>query len=404
MLTSPFPEKKARRICLRLMEQLDNEKTFSPGTGLMIGVLCCDDSDGNRVVLKAFSGQYDGSWELPGWVGPAFDVDKFWKIADEADRKIKSGMLGAEECRTVSRKAQEDIFALYEFHCADGRIISLQDVFQNRGFPGGTGDCCEIKLLNHAFRNHLQPVSMAQFFYGQENPSGNRKHGEFYSPCDEKCVPILREMLGLDILYLDQDIVVVNKPAGLLSVPGKGEDKQDCVVSRVRRLYPWCVRNPAAHRLDMDTSGLLVLGLTENAHRQLSMQFEGRQVKKKYIAVLDGILKYDSGRMELPFRLDPENRPYQVYDPVNGRMGVTLWRRLRVYDGMTRVEFTPLTGRTHQLRIHSASPKGLGIPIVGDRLYGTRTEGQRLLLHAGYLQFVHPGTGKTMCFEVEAPF
>lgn len=404
MLTSPFPEKKARRICMKLMDQLDNEKTFDSSQGLMIGVLCCDDKDGNRIVLKAFSGQYNGSWDLSGWVGPAFDVDRFWKIANGADRKIKSGMLDPEECRFISREAQKDIFSIYEFHCADGRVISMADIFHDNGFPCGTGDCCEIKLLNHAFRNHLQPVSMAQFFYGREDLSASRKHGEFYPPCDEKCMPILRAMLGLDILYLDQDIVVVNKPAGLLSVPGKGEDKQDCVVNRVRRLYQWCVGNPAAHRLDMDTSGLLVLGLTEDAHRKLSMQFESRQVKKKYIAVLDGILKYEGGRLALPFRLDPDNRPYQVYDPLNGRMGITLWRRLCVYNKRTRVEFTPLTGRTHQLRIHSASLKGLGIPIVGDRLYGTRTEGQRLMLHAGYLQFVHPGTGKEMCFESKAPF
>ncbi|MBR5915990.1 MAG: RluA family pseudouridine synthase [Spirochaetia bacterium] len=211
-------------------------------------------------------------------------------------------------------------------------------------------------------------------------------------------------MLGLDILYLDQEIVVVNKPAGLLSVPGRGDDKQDCVVSRVKRLFPDCIDNPSVHRLDMDTSGILVLALTKESQRFLSMEFESRNVHKKYTALLDGILRSEGGALALPFRLDPENRPYQVYDSGRGRMCITLWKRLSVYDGKTLVEFTPLTGRTHQLRVSAASTKGLGVPIVGDRLYGTRKEGQRLMLHAGYISFTHPWSKERIEFKVYAPF
>lgn len=398
-MINPFPDKKARKVCLKT-ETLP----LGENEGIMLGVCCCDDSEGNRVVLKAFSGQYNGKWELPGWCPPAFDIEKYTGIAAEADLKIKDPATGAEERSRISAEAMEKIFSLYEIHCMDGTVKKFSQIFPDGKIPSGAGDCCAVKLLNYAYSHSLRPVSLAEFYHGAENRSGTRIPGEFYPPCQDKCGPILRAMLGMDILYLDRDLVVIDKPAGLLSVPGRGEDKQDCAVNRIKTLYPGCIDNPAVHRLDMDTSGLLVLALTKEAHRELSMQFEARTVEKKYVAVLDGILKSDGGRMELPFRLDPDNRPYQVYDREHGRIGITLWKRLRVYDGRTRVEFVPLTGRTHQLRIHSASPKGLGTPIVGDRLYGTRKEGERLLLHAGYLSFVHPYTKEKISFEAETPF
>lgn len=208
----------------------------------------------------------------------------------------------------------------------------------------------------------------------------------------------------LAVLHVDPEFVVVEKPAGLLSVPGRGPDKQDCVVSRVRELFPDCPGQPAVHRLDMDTSGLMVLARNEQVHRELSMQFADRRVEKKYYAVLDGIVEEEQGRIELAFRLDPENRPHQVYDPVRGKSGITRWRRLSVEDGRTRVEFFPLTGRTHQLRLHAAHPLGLGCPVVGDRLYGTRKPGGRMLLHAAFLQFFHPLTGDVVEFSSKVPF
>lgn len=209
---------------------------------------------------------------------------------------------------------------------------------------------------------------------------------------------------GLNILYEDRDIVVVDKPSGLLSVPGKGEANQDCVAARVRATHPGCIDQPSVHRLDQDTSGLLVLALTEAAHRTLSIQFMEKLVGKRYIALLDGEIPGDAGVVELKFRLDPDNRPYQVYDPERGKQGVTRWRKLSVENGRTRVEFMPLTGRTHQLRLHSAHEKGLGTPIVGDRLYGTGTGPGQLKLHASLLRFRHPVTRKPMEFRSPAPF
>ncbi|CCO23489.1 RluA family pseudouridine synthase [Maridesulfovibrio hydrothermalis] len=208
----------------------------------------------------------------------------------------------------------------------------------------------------------------------------------------------------LDIVYSDNKIVVVNKPSGLLSVPGRGPENQDCVVTRVQKMFPDCRKFPTVHRLDMDTSGLLVLGLTARAVRELVEQFQLRQVKKKYEALLEGILKEDRGIIKMAFRLDPYNRPYQVFDPIHGKLGVTHWRKLGIENGMTRVEFTPLTGRTHQLRVHSAHPQGLGFPIAGDRLYGTGTAPGQLKLHARYLSFTHPKTKEVLEFDIPPLF
>ncbi len=209
---------------------------------------------------------------------------------------------------------------------------------------------------------------------------------------------------ALQIFYQDASLVVVEKPGGVLAVPGRGPDKQDSVVARLKLMLAGCIEQPAVHRLDMDTSGLMVLGLTREAHRHLSIQFAERRVTKRYVALLDGIIARDAGEITLPFRLDPDRRPYQVYDPVQGKIGVSLWRKIEVRQGRTLVEFTPLTGRTHQLRLHASHPLGLDCPIVGDRLYGSGCLGQPLMLHATRLQFQHPETGECMDFFSAASF
>lgn len=208
----------------------------------------------------------------------------------------------------------------------------------------------------------------------------------------------------LILLHEDSDFVVVEKPGGLLSVPGRGPMNQDCVVGRIRKMFPACIEQPSVHRLDMFTSGLMVLALTREAHRHLSRQFQERLVDKRYIALLDGIVDRELGEVTLSFRLDPENRPYQIYDPVQGKTGITIWKKIDVQEGRTRVEFTPLTGRTHQLRLHAAHALGLSCPIIGDRLYGCGHEGDMMLLHASSLSFLHPSTGKRISFSSPAPF
>ena len=202
----------------------------------------------------------------------------------------------------------------------------------------------------------------------------------------------------LNIIYKDDHIVVVNKPGGLLTIPGKGPGKVDSVTTRLKKLYADCIDQPSVHRLDQPTSGLLVLAFTQEAHSNLSIQFQKREVEKEYIALLEGIVEEESGRIELPFRLDVDNRPCQIYDPVHGKVGVTEWKRVSIESNKTRVRFIPLTGRTHQLRVHAAHEKGLGCPIVGDSLYGSGREGDRLELCAVRLKFRHPVTDEVKEF------
>lgn len=206
---------------------------------------------------------------------------------------------------------------------------------------------------------------------------------------------------GLNILFEDEHLAVVLKPSGLLSVPGRTPENQDCVTTRYRALRPDCIPQPAVHRLDWETSGILLLARTKDVHKSLSIQFQNREVDKKYLALLEGELAESEGRIELPFRLDVENRPYQIYDEIHGKWGLTEWTKIKVESGHTRVEFRPLTGRTHQLRLHASHPKGLNCPIVGDCLYGTGKRVNDLRLHAYALTFTHPISGARMSFTVE---
>lgn len=212
-------------------------------------------------------------------------------------------------------------------------------------------------------------------------------------------------MNSLQIVYQDEHMVVVIKPGGLLSVPGRRPEHQDCVSSRLQAIIPEMIAQPAVHRLDMYTSGLMVYAVTKAAHRNLSIQFQQQQVHKKYIALLDGLLQEDSGEISLPFRLDIDNRPIQIYDPIHGKIGITHWKTLQIEaNTTTRVEFTPLTGRTHQLRVHAAHQKGLHTPIVGDSFYGTGKDGDKMMLHASELHFTHPATEQPQSYRVAPDF
>jgi len=209
------------------------------------------------------------------------------------------------------------------------------------------------------------------------------------------------------IVHEGADYAVVEKPSGLLSVPGKGADKADCVVARVRRMLPRAAGPMVVHRLDMETSGLLVVGLTAAAQRDLSGQFEARRVRKGYAALLAGEVAEDSGEVSLPLRPDLLRRPFQIVDAVHGRAAVTRYRVVARETDRTRVEFEPVTGRSHQLRVHAATMRaagGLGCPIIGDVLYGDASTGERLMLHATRLAFTEPGTGRGVEFESAVPF
>ena len=208
----------------------------------------------------------------------------------------------------------------------------------------------------------------------------------------------------MQVVHEDPAFVVVVKASGLLSIPGKGPENADCVAERVRARYPDCISHPCVHRLDMDTSGLMVVARDADSHRNLSIQFQDRKTTKRYVALLDGHLTETRGTIELPFRLDIDNRPYQIYDEIHGKIGITHWESLSFEGDQTRVAFVPETGRTHQLRVHAAHERGLGIPIVGDPLYGNGTGPAQLKLHASELGFAHPVTGEALHFESPPEF
>ena len=393
-----LPEDDARTECLKLMEELDSSPLGrmlkTRGHGRMFGVLVCTDG----TVLRAFSGELEGELLVPGFVPPAFDVDSYRAVLAGYDRLIKN----SSDHKTLSRRCWQELMGLYRFHCYDGSECTLSDVFSDA--PSGTGDCCAPRLLSHAYASGKKPASLCEFFYG----SGSLPHGSLHAPCNARCRRLLPHLTGLDIVYQDSSIVVVNKPAGILSIEGKGPDKQDCIASRVRSFFPSCIAQPCIHRLDQATSGLMVLGLTDLAHDKLSLDFEQRRVHKEYEALVEGMIQEESGVIDLPMRLDVDNRPHQIVDRENGKSALTEWQRLSIEnrDGrkVTRLRLIPHTGRTHQLRVHCAY--GLGHPILGDALYGNgvSSDAPRLMLQARLLEFRHPITGEDMRFELEAEF
>ena len=399
-MRSILPVEEARPGCLELMSELDSSPLgtalLRPGHGRMFGVLVCTDG----TVLRAFSGELENELLVPGFVPPVFDVASYRSILASYDRLIKS----STDHRSLSRKCWEELKQLYNFHCFDGSVCSLASVLPDA--PSGTGDCCAPRLLNHAYSLGKKPASMCEFFYG----GGSMEHKSFHSPCDSRCKPLLPHLIGLDIIYQDSSIVVVNKPSGMLSIEGKGPDKQDCIASRVRALYPSCIAQPCIHRLDQATSGLMVLGLTEEAHRKLSMDFEQRNVHKEYEALVEGLILGESGTIDLPIRLDVDNRPHQIVDFSLGKPALTEWQKLSIENRsgrkVTRLRLIPHTGRTHQLRVHCAC--GLNHPILGDALYGCSSGSvpsePRLMLQARVLGFHHPITGERLRFELESEF
>ncbi|MCB9647482.1 MAG: RluA family pseudouridine synthase [Deltaproteobacteria bacterium] len=282
--------------------------------------------------------------------------------------------------------------------------------------PGGAGDCAGPRLFAEALRRGLTPVALAETWWGPPPAGGGRVDGALYPACPGKCGPVLGYMLrgmvveapvragpaapahDLTVLYEDDEYVAVDKPAGLLSVPGRTE--QDSVQARLR-IATGNGALKAVHRLDQDASGVLLCAKTADAFRWAQAEFAGRRTRKRYEAVLAGPVAGEAGELRLAFRVDPLDRPRQVYDPVHGKLGVTRWRVLQRDGETTRVALEPITGRTHQLRCHSAHPLGLGAPMVGDRLYGT--PGPRLMLHAVTLE-LDTAAGVRLRIEAPLPF
>ena len=323
-----------------------------------------------------------------------------------------------EERKILSAALQRQLFENYRFLNAKQSWKSLLSIFtEDLGIvpPAGAGECAAPKLLQYAYMNDLQPVAMAEFWWGASPKSEIRKHGEFYPACRTKCIPVLTFMLeGLQvddnplennpadgkemrIVFEDDEILVVDKPAEFLSVPGRFV--KDSVQTRIQTLYP---EAKLLHRLDQGTSGIILVAKDHESYVYIQKQFTGRTVSKRYLAVLDGVLKQVRGYIDLPLRVDFDNRPQQMVCYEYGKQARTKFEVQKIESGRTFIHFYPITGRTHQLRVHSAHSSGLNIPIVGDELYGTKDK--RLFLHAEYLEFDHPKTQKRVSFTVPAEF
>jgi tRNA pseudouridine32 synthase/23S rRNA pseudouridine746 synthase len=305
---------------------------------------------------------------------------------------------GRQERRALSRALQEEMHE--QFGESVGSLLGcrLETLFP-QGVPTGTGDCCAPKLLAWAARNGFEPLALAEFWWGPTSVGG-KQSGQFYPACQERCQPLLGPLLAVamrapvKVLYQDQHLVVVDKPSGLLTVPGRYQWNQDSVLRRLQPSWPDLL---PVHRLDLETSGLLVLAQRRAAQANLRQQFAERRVSKLYQALLNTAPAQEKGRIEQPHARDPVRAGcYQIGDV--GKAAITEFRLL---DAATaRVELRPLTGRSHQLRVHMA--QALGTPIRGDRLYGIG--GERLKLHAWRLKLAHPSTGERLSFEAPLPF
>ena len=442
-MISPFtlpPEASAQAAAALIIYKVHAYMCANPQSelhrlGKMFGVLVVE-KDGvwqtaeGVTFIAAFSAQLDGRYDHEGFVPPVYEM--------------KTPPVGAN--KEESRRLQRLLFAQYHLLNGKGERRNLLEIFQNeqpilspeewfgKGQgdqgprdkdplpPSGAGECCAPKLLQYAFQHGLKPLALAEFWVGASPANELRREGQFYAPCSGRCVPILRFMMQglevekpaqenrtedlcrrIEVLYEDASLMVVNKPAGLLSVPGKTEELSLSAYLKTQNGYAYLM---PAHRLDQDTSGLIVLAKTEEVYKALQSYFQRRDILKRYEALIKGERLKDEGVIELPLLPNPFDRPRQMVSREHGKPALTRYIiRERRADGTIFVDFYPMTGRTHQLRVHAAHPEGLNAPILGDRLYGNGTEeSERLMLHAAEIRFVHPVTREEMHFCIPSPF
>lgn len=456
-MVSPFsdaPHPIAQLAATQLLTRMRSYMQQYPDSelhrlGKMFGVLVVETSPGQYAYLSAFSAMLDGSYHHDGFVPPVFDLSDpngYFRQEEAAisriNHTISSSSLSAEavaslqsERRQRSQALQRWMFSHYLMLNERLETADLIDIFRHEKPilspeeyfapssqkpdavllpPSGSGECCAPKLFQFAFAHHLRPVALAEFWVGASPKNELRQEGYFYPPCSGRCRPILRHMLSqtemetsplsaatdlltqVSVLFQDDAILVASKPSGLLTVPGT-EDVPSLQQYLSDKIGVSCL---PVHRLDQDTSGLVILAKTEQAYSLLQEQFRRHKVQKRYLAVLSPRSPEslaESGRITLPLLPNPFDRPRQMVDYEHGKPTCTFYRVLRhMPDNRLLVEFRPETGRTHQLRVHSAHPDGLNAPIVGDRLYGIPAD--RLMLHAAEITFLHPVTGETLRF------
>ena len=405
-------------LCLLACEEVKQEITrINPTEGKMFGVLVVEKNDKELGFFAAYSGLLEGRNDWEYFVPPVYDAQQPDGYFKQKEREIRA----SSQHKEMSQDLQLWLFRQYRMLNANGVDKDLVEIWHDyhqnpkiqKKFPlppGGTGDCCAPKLLQYAYKEHFKPVCMAEFWWGPSPQSEIRHHGEFYPACRGKCKPVLTWMMqgldvdpdpesngflhqGVEIIYEDDAIAAVYKPAGMLSVPGKADDYSVATWAKER----WD-GSMLPHRLDLLTSGIMLVAKTAEAYHHLQDQFAARTIKKKYLAVVEGDVQTDHGIIDLPLNSDPLNRPRQIVDLENGKRAITEYRvqEKAEWEGktVTLLALYPHTGRTHQLRMHCAHKQGLGCPIVGDELYGHKSD--RLYLQAESIAFVHPITGKRM--------
>ena len=405
-------------LCLLACDEIKAEiERIAPSEGKMFGVLVAEDSEGRLGFLAAYSGLLCGRNDWEYFVPPIFDAQQPDGYFKQKEREI----MASSRHKEMSQDLQLWLFRQYRMLNANGDSRDLVEIWRDyhqnpkiqKKFPlppGGTGDCCAPKLLQYAYQHQLKPVCMAEFWWGPSPASEIRHHGEFYPACRGKCKPVLTWMLqgldvdpdpeqsgflhqGIEIIYEDDAIAAVYKPSGMLSVPGKSDDYS--VATWAKERWP---ESMLPHRLDLLTSGIMLVAKTAEAYHHLQDQFAARTIKKKYVAVVEGEISADHGVIDLPLSSDPLNRPRQIVDHEHGKRAITeyrvLEREFRNGKPFAKIALYPHTGRTHQLRMHCAHQEGLGCPIVGDELYGHKSD--RLYLQAESIAFVHPSTGRRM--------
>ena len=444
LFTYPFqytPHPLSISACDELKEYLraQNQWNEEIQRGKMFGVLVVkSDSDENIYYLAAFSGLLNKSNTQQGFVPPVYDSfreDGYYITKNNAICEMPEG----EEKHNQSRELQQWLFKQYNFLNAKGEEKNLIDIFKHetcRIPPSGAGECCAPKLLQYAYLNHMHPLCMAEFWLG-DSPQGEvRYDGEYYPACHAKCKPILRHMLqGLDveenpliprmrmkaekmkIIYEDDYLIAVNKPEGMLSV--KGNVDAPSVEERIQAMYPDITGPLIVHRLDMDTSGIMIIAKNKEIHKALQTQFFKREITKKYVALLEREITNKTGIIDLPLSPNIMDRPRQMVNYEYGKNAITEYEVVEVKDGLTRIHFYPHTGRTHQLRVHAAHQDGLNAPILGDRLYSrTYSESHprqsmstqldeydnRMYLHSQSIEFTHPILNKRILLEVNPDF
>jgi tRNA pseudouridine32 synthase / 23S rRNA pseudouridine746 synthase len=350
-------------------------------------------------------------------------MQKYWKIQEEIAKQELEVFQQEIDALKIKRKEkssalQQKLFASYQFTNSLKQQKDIGSIFNNNP-PAGAGECAAPKLLHYCFLNNYKPIAMAEFWWGTSPNAEIRQHKNFYPACKSKCEPILMQHLlvglnleenpfenapqpqkNIEIVYEDEQIIVVNKPAEMLAVPGK--TISESVYSYIKNNFPNCSGPLVVHRLDQSTSGIMLIAKDLETYKILQQQFIKRIVKKRYVALLSKKLIESEGIIKLPLRVDIDDRPRQLVCYDYGKMAETKWKVIEKQEHTTKVYFYPVTGRTHQLRVHAAHPSGLNAPIIGDDLYGIKAN--RLHLHAEKITFVHPKTKIETTFLINSDF